>query len=473
MTRRTGSLTSSLALAMAVSAGACSDELTLPTYELARPGWDSHVGDFAAGQVLSGQYQLESKFEIDATKLFPDVREKALRSLAALGQDAAKTMRMLADQPVLNAVLAAVPPSMDIDDAINDWVAGQVFDSMSAPSYVAKVVDRIEGMFADFRLITTASLAAPDETGDSSVRHKLSGIDFEYGDESVRAWVPKFLDTSAGPAIDSQAIRLDVVGDRIEDARWYLGDHALSVPIGKLAMAGVNQALSDIYHLAGLRSVLGQVVDCGGMAAQIGDDCSGASCSALETAVEALCEHTLDRVIDDVTQRLAVIQIGTVRFIGGEAAMYDATQDGVHDGKIDRIERGHWDLALSRAVLSSSLGAAISISSVIEGDFIGARIGDYDGADSPGADIPRNGDNARFVDDEHVDLPFVLDDPIDPPASAHPALAVDAEVGPPVLGGVKVLGVVPGPANVHGGTSAIDASRAGDAARRDGERIIE
>src|SRR5688572_23768312 len=108
MTRLPSPLSSSMALAIAISAGACNNaELDLPVHELGHPAWDSHVGEIGGfdREVLSGQYRLESQFDIDGGALFPDVKDRALRSLAALGLDTAKTMRMLGDEPLVQAVL--------------------------------------------------------------------------------------------------------------------------------------------------------------------------------------------------------------------------------------------------------------------------------------------------------------------------------------------------------------------------------
>jgi hypothetical protein len=456
-----------LALAVALTAGACSSEPTeLPrSYPIDQIAWGSVADDVSATEILSGQYRLISQLDVQAGTLFPDLEGKTLRALTALAQDAAKTMFQLADDPLVDAVVEAVPPAMRIDEEINAWVAGRIYQSVPVPDYLSTLVDRISGMFADFHLVTAATIATPDETGDTYARHDLAAIQFAYADASVLIHAPKLIG-SPSVGVAANAVHVDEQSPAVEDARVYFADHTMIVPIGKLAMLGVNQAIRQFDHVADLRSALGLAVDCSGLGASVASACAGSDCGELAPAVIQLCASALDRVVNEVEQQLADISIGTVRFTGGEAALYDAPQDGARDGKIDRIERGHWDVTIGRAFGGPQVAGAIM--EEITGTFVGTRVGDYLPPSYPGSDRVIGADDARFVDG------------IGPHGSSGgiifraPQIAVTAPVEPPVLGGGDLVQVpVGGASGGPGGDSAIDPSHVTPPNAPGGERVVE
>jgi hypothetical protein len=282
---------------------------------------------------------------------------------------------------VLAAVMDALPAPMqgDLDNLIDQWVAGRTFDSMPVPAYLESVVDRIVAMFGDFRLISIVNMAPPNDRGETRASHTIDAIEFNYGGTPLRVYAPRQMLLSNRAWADGSAAHLGNTNEDIEDARFYLGEHSLSAPVGTLAMLGVNQFSQSTYHNISFRSTLAEIMDCDGMAGAVAEACSGTTCGDLQVAVAAMCVNSLDRTVEQLKERLAELRIGTVEFSAGEAALYDApTPRGKRDGKIDRIERGRWQLKIARAGGQAEIAAT--------GTFTGNRVGDYEAAHDP---IPR------------------------------------------------------------------------------------
>ena len=64
------------------------------------------------------------------------------------------------------------------------------------------------------------------------------------------------------------------------------------------------------------------------------------SCVGHATQLEAICQSSLDSLVDQLAAKIATFSLPELRFKDGVAHLVDDNQDGIGD----RIENGTWDV---------------------------------------------------------------------------------------------------------------------------------
>jgi hypothetical protein len=285
-------------------------------------------GDHAAEE-LSGEYRLISRFDLTAAGLLPDLANDTLRALSGLQDSPARTMIDLlhaAHVPIVSTVLGFVPSSIrsQFEELIDRWVFDRVLEGLPSTQHLATIIDELATNVTQFPVVSRLVIADPEQNGSTLISHRITGLAFLV--DGVE-WVVEF------PEIASELTQVDGIESRVahvfenapglEDGRLNLGSHTFGVPVGELALAGIDAKLYESLGASDLRAALGLLVDC-------------------------MCESGVDLVADQVIGQVRAIRIDLFRLTAGEAAMFDAPEpEGAIDGKIDRIERGTWQLTFS------------------------------------------------------------------------------------------------------------------------------
>ena len=395
-------------------------------------------------EVLSGQYALSNRFDMTGDDVLPGTVADAISALSSLRDDPARTMVDLVeavDAPLVATLMDLIPNSLE----------DEIFSAMNASvpnaEYLATMVEDVARMMTDVELITTLVVAPPAEFGNTALSHQLSGIAFQFVGKRFVVYAPQFAsELSTARDVAANAVHVLENGPGIEDGRLHVGDHSMSVPIGRIAMLGLDVAAQKRFHAPTFRDALGAIVECGGMAAGVVEHCPGQSCTSIEQPIADVCEAGLDQVVASLASRMSDIKLDLVRFTGGEAAMYDVRFEEPVDGKIDRIDRGHWDMSI--AIRDDGVHA------IVPGTFSGVRIGDYQRPEPPTSglmtggytELARDGDSRDDQDPiqgpifeiEQVDAPDPLmpggDDAIDDPSDAQTTPGGDKAIDPSKAG---------------------------------------
>jgi hypothetical protein len=282
---------------------------------------------------LEGVYEVTSPFDLTGSDVLPGQVDDALRAITDFTENPAGTLIELAAAsggPATSTALDFVPSAVrdQVEDWINDYVFDRVFEGVPATENLAAIVGQASAMLQKFDLVTELSLGAPGAGGAIAGMHGVRGIAWDLVDERLAVDLP--------PELDTPATRAAVAGD-VAGVDLTLDDHAFAVPLGGLVVVGLNTILMTELGVPDLRGALGAIVDCPGLAADVGDHCISFVCVGHETELQGLCDAGLDAIVDQVEGKLRVITMKALQFRSGAGALHSS------GGVIDAIADGIWD----------------------------------------------------------------------------------------------------------------------------------
>jgi len=330
-------------------------------------------GVLAPSVQLDGEYQIVTHFDLTEGELLPELGSEILGSLSDLRDNPSSTIVDLltaANVPIVSTVLDLVPDLLEdmIFDVIDEVVFESLFEQVPVTERITSLIDDMASIATDFEVVSELEVGEPTPDGDTEIGHKLSGIAFRLAERRFLIQIPEVAaEATKALPFEGHAVHILEESDSVEDGRIYLADHGFGLPLGELALQGINSLLQNTIGATDLRDALGMMIDCEAMGTRIDDACL-LGCSALAFAVEDMCETGLDMIALEIEGHMRDIRFDAVHFVGGEAALFDrARSDESIDGRIDRIDRGRWDLIIARDPDAAPIAAV--------GEFSGYRIG--------------------------------------------------------------------------------------------------
>lgn len=316
-------------------------------------GGGEEVGD-VSGAV--GAYQVTSSY--DATGALPEVVGDSLQTLTGLHDDPAGTMIALlqdANVPIVDELLDSIPDSLrdQFEGWVNDYIASRVYMGVPVSEEIARWAGDLSGILTRFDIITDLDLARLDTGGETDANHMLTAVAFDLrGDRRV-------IDT---PAIVEQltiarTVPVAVTSDDAGGGTIEIGDHAFHMPLGDFALVGFNQALSAAFGAGDLTGLLGGMIDCPGLAANIAGKCFGPVCVGHEDQIEEFCMAGIDLVVAEVERRITSVEFVEMHHAAGSGVLLgEAKTDGTAT-VFDTIEEGTWDASVNIDGVSVPVGA--------------------------------------------------------------------------------------------------------------------
>jgi hypothetical protein len=301
---------------------------------------------------LDGTYQLANRLDLASAGVLPDLASSTLESLSKLQSDPAGAIigiLQATNAPVISTLLSALPDivTQQLASFIDDFITSEVYQGVPVADEIAGIVQDTAQLVTQFELDTTLVLSPPDAMGMATATHAVAGVTFTVGDQTLVVTSPELLSDATQASLQATALHIVEQSPDVENGLLDLGDHAFAVPIGDYAIQGLDQLLMAELGEPDLRSALGSLIDCAGLAQSVANECIADVCVGHQDEIESVCDSGLDLIASDVETELHSLTIQAMHFHEGEAKMWDApAPDGPTDGVIDRIDGGTWTLGI-------------------------------------------------------------------------------------------------------------------------------
>lgn len=279
-----------------------------------------------------GTYTLDTTLDVQAAAVLPQTAYDAVETIRGLRDEPGRTLFDLAEQagvPAVGELRAALPGALE--SRLYGWIDDELATYTHGDGPVATALDGVimvcETSLAEVQL--SSELAIDGTTATHRLREvgfSIDGLELRYDLGNLEG-LPLALEA---------AVAATVVSDgRV--TQLTLGRHAFGLPIGQLAMAAIEDVLRLRYG-ADLRGVLGLLVDCPELAANVADRCYLGVCVGNEAQLITICEGGLDHLADELRGQVTALDFEAITLHGGTAQLTDgATSDGVADAVVGGV----------------------------------------------------------------------------------------------------------------------------------------
>jgi hypothetical protein len=288
----------------------------------------------------TGSYGLTTTLDLPTTLLAPQPAADAFATLAGLRNDPARTIFDLAEQagvPHAQTLHQALPDILQsrLDGWINAFVAHAVFEGHPVNGELDALITAGANLQLQVDVLSDLSLNAPDATGTCTATHAVRALRLHALPDQTAITIPT-IPAPLAQGITESALSVRLTAPRHGDALFTTSDHAFGLPIGQYMVAALDASLRQRYG-HDLRGTVGQLVDCQALAASVAHECVGPVCVGHEDELHGVCEGALDKLADQVKERLLEHDFKAVHFASGTA---DFTAP-------DRLDGGVWKASVN------------------------------------------------------------------------------------------------------------------------------
>ena len=199
---------------------------------------------------------------------------------------------------------------------INDYVKDQLADNNLAD--IAEYIDMLATMLKNFEVITELDVGKTDSAGNANATHTLSAIAFQK--DGARLVVNADILSSLSAA-RNVSVNADFGANTLD-----VGDHAFKLPLGEFAVAGFHLALEEKFGITDLGAALQEMVDCKGLATNIGDVEAFGFTVASESQIENFCNDGLEKLPAQLDAQIRKLEFAELHMIGGEGSLQMASK---------------------------------------------------------------------------------------------------------------------------------------------------
>lgn len=280
---------------------------------------------------LDGNYEVKSQLSLDnATTGLAG----ALGSLDDLASNPAGTIvELLAGEG--NDPLDGVPGFLK--DIFYSQINNYILSNSEVAVQLQQTTLAIDAMVKSFETVSTLQIGNVDGAGNASATHQLKAINFSYRGQ-----------TTVVQAQNSTMSENISVNAEYSTSKVDIGSHEISLPLGAFAAEAIDLALAQSGQ-GSLQSLLGQLIDCNGAAAAVGDIESFGFVLLSEDTIEGLCDQALVIAAAQVKAKLGEINLD-MDVVGGQGSL-------VASGSSVNSFTGTWDFTVSGESLPSTFEA--------------------------------------------------------------------------------------------------------------------
>jgi hypothetical protein len=280
-----------------------------------------------------GPYQVTTSIDLTVEAVLPPQAELVVQTLRDFSNNPAHALIDLAGQEGVPAVATLYDALPDVlTDKLEGWINGEIakvtINGEPITEWAGDFAGLADTAFSQFAVDSTLAI-----DGDTAT-HTLTGLDFTpTGVLNVKVPI-------SGLASDilTQHPSIQV----IEGGGLGIGDQAFGLLFGEYAWNAVNAACTAQFG-GDIRTVLGNAMNCAGIAHTISDKCVLGVCVGHEQQLDDICEGGLDAIVDVMHDRFAALNLEALHYNSGDAQLVDDDGDGV----ADRIVEGTWDARLN------------------------------------------------------------------------------------------------------------------------------
>jgi len=347
-------LKSSLLLAPLLFAVACTGQVTGTGDNGPGPG-DPNDPDAVAQ--IAGEYEVTSAFDLRNSPDMPSVISGALGPLGSLSDDPAGALIQALEGTDVGDLIDDLPAGIrsTLINEVNSFIQEKVFQGVPIAGQIAEITDLVATILTDFEVVTTLQVGNADAAGNANAQHGLVAIAYPQDGQRQVVAIPEI--------IAALAVARDVsVNFDMQSGTMNVGDHNLQLPLGDFAVTAFHSALESQLGIADLGQALSDMVDCDGLAANIGDVVvSGLTVISVPQMV-TLCEQGLDLAADQVDVQIRKLETAQLHFAGGDGTFnMESKADGLGSTQLNAMD-GNWQSELG--INSGGFAAPSSFSAV-------------------------------------------------------------------------------------------------------------
>lgn len=279
-----------------------------------------------------GPYQVTTSIDLTVEAVLPPAAELVVQTLRDFSNNPAHALIDLASQEGVPAVATLYDALPDVlTDKLEGWINTEIekvkIGGQPITEWAGSFAAIADTAFSQFEVDSTLAI------DNDSATHTLTALDFTpTGVLNVRIPI-----TGLASDILTQHPSITVV-----EGGLGIGDQAFGLLFGEYAWNAVNAACTAQFG-GDIRTVLGNAVNCAGIAHTISNKCVLGVCVGHEQLVDDICEGGLDAVVNVMHDRFAQLNLEALHYNSGAAQLVD--DDG--DGFADRIVDGTWDAQMN------------------------------------------------------------------------------------------------------------------------------
>ncbi len=266
--------------------------------------------------LLQGEYEITSKFDLSQSPDLPSAVADALGPLTSLSDNPAGALIDLLDGSgsQISDLLDNLGPLRSLVEAqINSYIQDKLLDGNSAGE-ITEYVDMIATMLTNFEVITDLSVGNADEAGNASGTHTLKAVAFQQDGMRVEVKSPDILNVLS--VARDVSLNADFGSSSI-----LVGDHAFTLPLGEFAVTAFHTALEDKFGVTDLGAKLNEMVDCNGLAAKIGEIEIFNTVIATEAQLSEYCTEGLSKLPEELDKPIRKLEFAELHMVGGEGSI--------------------------------------------------------------------------------------------------------------------------------------------------------
>jgi hypothetical protein len=264
---------------------------------------------------LSGTWDVTSRFEVPATVAAPGPLGDVLRLVHGLNVDPGAALLDLAEQagvPALAELRLVLPDALEseLTGWMNGYLATATAGGVSPHDRIADLDALIRSVLLSWELRSTLSLPA-----GAPGTHAPLALAFDSPAGPVVVPLDATAPVTAGVDVTATLSWPDGLS---APATAEISDHAMGVPFGRFALAGLDAILAQ-QGFADLRAALSGAVACPALAADVADHCVGPVCVGHQASLLAICQAGVDEAAARLEAQVLGLDYQAIHFQAGTA----------------------------------------------------------------------------------------------------------------------------------------------------------
>tara|TARA_R110002073_G_scaffold225022_11_gene385577 strand:+ start:15374 stop:16432 length:1059 start_codon:yes stop_codon:yes gene_type:complete len=347
----------SLVLAPLLFAVACTGQVTAT----GENGPESDPVDPATAQI-AGQYEVTSTFDLSNSADMPQIISGALGPLGSLADDPAGALIQALEGTDFGDMIDDLPDGIrnTLINELNTFIEERLYQGVPIAGQVAEITDLVATILTDFEVISNLQVGTVNEAGDANAVHSIVALGYPLNGEREIVAIPEIISTLA--------IARDVsVNFDFQSSTMNVGDHQLQLPLGDFAVTAFHAALETQLGIADLGQALSDLVNCDGLAANIGDVVINGLTVISVPQMVTLCEQGMDLAADKLDEQIAKLETAQLHFAGGDGNFnMESKSDGLGSTELRSMD-GNWQSELG--INSGGFSAPSSFTAVRRDSF--------------------------------------------------------------------------------------------------------
>lgn len=290
---------------------------------------------------IAGDYEVTSAFDLRNSEDMPAIIADALGPLSGLADDPAGTLLDALEGTQIGDLLDSVPAVLRavVEDQINQYIQDKLYEGVPVAGQIADITDMVSTILTNFEVVTDLRVGTADEAGNANAEHSLVAVAYPQDGDRIVVNTPE--------VINALAIARDVsLHVNLDTNELNFGDHALELPLGDFAVTAFHAALESQFGISDLGDALSDMVNCGGLAANIGDIQVAGFTVVSQSQLTSFCEQGLDAAADQVDEQIRRLEMAQLHFMGGGGTFdMESKSDGLGSTQLGAMD-GSWQSEL-------------------------------------------------------------------------------------------------------------------------------